>query len=222
MIWSNPFDNAIAIAFSSFFDKLPDFFKEFIVAFTNLCDNGIFLLVIGVLLILIKQTRKLGFFCLVGVLLTLIFNDLIFKNIFDRARPFEDENLLPHLIAITNNGGQVYGTAPTSNSFPSGHTFMSFCTFGGLLFYYIFKKDERKFYLPIVIFFGIFAFLMGISRVLVSHHYMTDVIAGALLGFGFGYLNYLIINYSPKLYYLIKDKYISKNKENSQEDNSNK
>ena len=99
---------------------------------------------------------------------------------------------------------------------------MSFCTFGGLLFYYIFKKDERKFYLPIVIFFGIFAFLMGISRVLVSHHYMTDVIAGALLGFGFGYLNYLIINYSPKLYYLIKDKYITKNKENSQEDNSNK
>lgn len=145
MIWSNPFDNAIAIAFSSFFDKLPDFFKEFIVAFTNLCDNGIFLLVIGVLLILIKQTRKLGFFCLVGVLLTLIFNDLIFKNIFDRARPFEDENLLPHLIAITNNGGQVYGTAPTSNSFPSGHTFMSFCTFGGLLFYYIFKKMKENF-----------------------------------------------------------------------------
>ncbi|MBO8427438.1 MAG: phosphatase PAP2 family protein [Firmicutes bacterium] len=219
-IWSNPFDNAIEIAFSKFFDILPDFFKEFIIAFTNLGDKGIFFIVLGIFLLFMKKTRKLGFICLIGVILTLVINDLILKNIFDRARPFEDPNLVGSLVSITNNGGEVPGIKPDSNSFPSGHTFTSFTVIGGVSFMYIFNKEERKFYLPVMIFFIIFGILMAFSRVLVSHHYFTDVLAGAILGYGFGISSYYIVTYSPKLYYLVKEKYFSKNKEKESNDNN--
>ena len=104
-VWSNPFDNAIEIAFSKFFDILPSKIKEGIAIFSALGNLGIFLLIAGILLLLFKQTRKVGFICLLSVFCTLIFNDLIFKNIFDRARPFQDPNLKNQLQSIVNNGG---------------------------------------------------------------------------------------------------------------------
>ena len=212
-VWSNNFDNSIAIAFSKFFDILPSKFKEAIVVFSALGNLGIFLLISGVLLILLKKTRKIGLVCLLSVLFTLIFNDLIFKNIFDRARPFEDPNLINNLVSIVNNNNTVYGLKPDSPSFPSGHTFQFFATFSALLFFYIKRKEERTFYLPYVIFFGIFGILMGFSRVLLSHHYFSDVIVGAIIGFIIGISSFYIIEYSPTLLSKIKVKLLKeKNK----------
>ncbi len=206
-IWSNPFDNAIEIAFSNFFDILPSKIKEGIAIFSALGNLGIFLLIAGILLLLFKQTRKIGFICLLSVFSTLIFNDLIFKNIFDRARPFQDPNLVNQLQSIVNNNGEVYGLKPDSPSFPSGHTFQSFAAFGAILFYYFKDKENKKSYIPSLVFFGIYAFLMGISRVLLSHHYFTDVLAGAILGGLSGILVYYVIEYTPVLYNKLMSKF---------------
>lgn len=214
IIWSNPLDNAIAIAFSNFFDSLSRVFKNIFISISAFGDNGIFYILVGILLLFFIKSRKLGFTLLIASLSTLIFNDLIFKNIFDRARPFQDPELLTQLTAVMNNNGLVYGIVPSSSSFPSGHTFTAFFVLGGVISLYIFDKENRKTYLPQLIFFSIFAFLMGCSRILLSHHYFTDVLCGAILGTLFGLTSYLIIKYLYKLGDLINNKWIKKVKSN--------
>lgn len=207
-LWSNPFDNAIEIFFSEIFDALPSLLQDLIVAFTNLGDSLIFLILLGVILVMFKKTRKLGIACFLGLIFTFIINELILKDIFDRTRPFADPDLVDQLVSVVNNGGIPYGTVPDSSSFPSGHTFGAFTIFGTSTFYFIFKKDpeEHKVYKKFFIFFAVFAPLMGLSRILVSHHYTTDVIAGAILGYAVGIGIYYLIEYTPKLIKLIINK----------------
>lgn len=215
VIWSNGFDNQIEIAFSKFFDMLPSFLKSLIVSFSALNQIGLFAIGISIILLFIKKTRKLGIVMIASLIITVIFDDLIFKNIFNRARPYEDPELLPYLVSITNNGGKVYEIVPTSSSFPSGHTSSAFCIFGGSLFYYLFEnKEDRKFNLRFMIFFLVYAILMGLTRILLSHHYATDVIAGMITGTIYGCGGYFATIGSIKLFKYIKDKKSKKNQEN--------
>lgn len=212
-VWSNGFDNSIEIAFSSFFDSLPSVLKKGIAMFSALNEMGFFIILVGIILIFIKKTRKFGIMCIVSLLVTALLNDVIIKNICSRARPYEDLELLKNLVSIQNNGGQVYGVIPTSSSFPSGHTATAFSVFGCSLFLYIFTKEEKKLYLRFMIFFLVFSILMGLSRILLSHHYTTDVLAGTLVGTIGGIASYYIVIYSTKLIDKLKIKYY-KNKEN--------
>ena len=212
-VWSNGFDNSIEIAFSSFFNSLPSVLKKIIAMFSALNELGLFVIFVGIILIFIKKTRKFGIMCIVSLLVTALINDIILKNIFSRARPYEDLELLSNLVSIQNNGGQVYGVVPTSSSFPSGHTATAFCVFSSSLLLYIFSKEDKKLYLRFMIFFLVFSVLMGLSRILLSHHYTTDVIAGMAVGIVGGILTYYIVIYSYKLVDKLKIKY-SKNKTN--------
>jgi undecaprenyl-diphosphatase len=67
-------------------------------------------------------------------------------------------------------------------SFPSGHAFMSF-TFYGLLIYIVFKEIQQPL-LRYLISFLLFATIIfiGISRIYLRVHYITDVAAGFCLG----------------------------------------
>lgn len=212
-VWSNGFDNSIEIAFSSFFDSLPSVLKKGIAMFSALNEMGFFIILVGIILIFIKKTRKFGIMCIVSLLITALLNDVIIKNICSRARPYEDLELLKNLVSIQNNGGQVYGVIPTSSSFPSGHTATAFSVFGCSLFLYIFTKEDKKLYLRFMIFFLVFSILMGLSRILLSHHYTTDVLAGTLVGIIGGIISYYIVIHSTKLIDKLKIKY-SKKKEN--------
>lgn len=212
MIWSNSFDNAIAISASKTFEALPDVLKEIVISFSTFGDNGIFYILVGILLLFFIKTRKLGLTLLLACVFTLLINDLILKNVFDRARPFQDPSLVKDLISIQNNNGVPYGIIPTSNSFPSGHSFTSFFIVGGIISLYIFDKENRKDYLAPLIYFSIFALFMGACRILLSHHYCTDVIVGALIGFAFGLLTYIILKYLYILFFIVKNKIQNKTK----------
>ena len=59
-IWSNPFDNNIAIWFSKLFDSFPSALKEFIVVFSALGDLGLFFFFFSIIFLIIPQTRKVG------------------------------------------------------------------------------------------------------------------------------------------------------------------
>lgn len=210
VIWSNGFDNTIAIWFSNLFEMLPGFIQDIFVALSSLGDMGVFFILLGIVLLFFKKTRKVGIYCFLGVILALLINDCILKQIFQRARPYEDPELVKQLISVTNNGGLVPGIQPSSSSFPSGHTFMAFATFGGIMGEYIFAKEERKSWLPYFIFFLVFAVLMGLTRILLSHHYATDVIAGMLIGTLSGFGGYFLVKYTPTWYHLLKEKFTKK------------
>ena len=60
------------------------------------------------------------------------------------------------------------------NSFPSGHTSTAFTT--ALLLSFIVRNRFA------VIFFPIIAFLVGYSRVYLAQHFVTDVLAGSVVG----------------------------------------
>jgi membrane-associated phospholipid phosphatase len=70
------------------------------------------------------------------------------------------------------------------NSFPSGHTSTAF-TFALLLAYLV----RRKF---VIFVFPLIAFLVGYSRVYLAQHFVTDVLAGCIIGIFSSYLALVI------------------------------
>lgn len=88
------------------------------------------------------------------------------KYLFNRPRP-----LIPLL-------KQVPGL-----SFPSGHAFMSL-TFFGLLIYLIYREVKNRWlkWSLIVFLFGMI-FFVGLSRIYLRVHYISDVLAGYCFGF---------------------------------------
>jgi len=72
--------------------------------------------------------------------------------------------------------------AETSYSFPSGHAIIS-TAFYGFLIYFVFLSLKSKLLKFLVIFAGvIFIFLIGFSRIYLTVHYYSDVLAGFTLG----------------------------------------
>lgn len=89
----------------------------------------------------------------------------LLKNVFERSRP-----LKPLLEAA--NG----------LSFPSGHALMS-VTFYGLLGYIIWKTGSNTFIKGAVFLFFFFLILcIGLSRIYLHVHYVSDVLAGYCIG----------------------------------------
>jgi len=129
--------------------------------FSSLGDAGIIWIVLGILMLIFKPSRRNGFLLLLSLLFTHLTNDYIVKALVDRPRPFET---LPELDYI--------GDIPGGSSFPSGHTATAF----GSAF--MLKHCKSRLGNPALI----FAILMGLSRVFLTVHYPTDVIGGMLWG----------------------------------------
>jgi len=72
------------------------------------------------------------------------------------------------------------------NSFPSGHTSTAFTT--ALLLSFIVRKKFAVYFFPII------AFLVGYSRVYLAQHFVTDVLAGSIIGIISSYAALLIHN----------------------------
>ncbi len=94
------------------------------------------------------------------------------KYLFNRPRP-----LIPLL-------KQVPGL-----SFPSGHAYMSF-TFFGLLIYLVYREVKHLWLKWILIFLLlVMIFFVGLSRIYLRVHYLSDVLAG----YSFGLLSLVIM-----------------------------
>ena len=192
---------------------------------TTLGDDGIFFILIGLILLVTKKFRKMGIAMLVSLLVMEIGNNLVLKELIARPRPFfiftpeaipqdhknyeilfekctEAVARLPELAkewAATYSFPEIVHM-PSSWSFPSGHTSSAFAAMVPVFIY------NKKAGVPAVI----FAFLMGFSRVYVEVHYSTDVIAGILVGIVYALVGVLITKFVFPLADKILDAVFSK------------
>ncbi len=131
--------------------------------FTALGNAGMIWILLSVLLVCFKPTRKAGLLSGLALLFSLLFTNIGLKPLVTRARPYTVvEGLIPLL------------TSADPNSFPSGHTCAAFSA--GL----VWAKTLPKGWLRKIA--VVQAVLMGLSRLYVGVHYPTDVLVGAMVG----------------------------------------
>ena len=135
-----------------------------VAAYTSTSDFGQIWILLGIVLVCIPKTRKLGAAVLVALALGALVTDLIVKPLLMRPRPCD---VNPNVVMLVPR--------PHGSSFPSGHTTAAFAAFGALLF----SKGSPR---PLVIGVGIAAAIMAFTRLYCYVHYPTDVLAGLVVG----------------------------------------
>ena len=131
------------------------------VLITRLGDKGMIWIVISLILLVPKKTRKIGLISLAALAGSLIFNNMLLKNLVGRERPF---TVIEGLLPLVTEGGY---------SFPSGHTASSFASA-----FVLFRHLPRKVGIPCLVLAG----MIGFSRIFVGVHYPSDVLFGVLTG----------------------------------------
>ena len=157
---SSSFDSAISLFFSVHNNMiLTNIFK--IISF--ICSPK-FMIILNVLLfifIIVKKKYKLSIIVLSSIS-SVIFNNLV-KIIVRRERP-------DYLRMVVEK----------SYSFPSGHTMISVLFFGSII--YLVNKYNLKHKRLITFSLSTFILLVGISRIYLGVHYLTEGVGGYLLG----------------------------------------
>ncbi len=163
-------DNLILDGIYALKNPVLDFLMPIITAFGN---SGAVWILICILCLIFKKTRKCGITIAIGLILSLIVCNGLLKNLVARIRPFEANGIMELLIDI-----------PKDFSFPSGHSSASFVAASVIYMYY--KKWG--------IFALIFAALIAFSRLYLYVHYPSDVIFGIILGIMLSFVSRYFVN----------------------------
>lgn len=146
--------------------SLFDWFMRFI---SLLGEEGIGLIVLGILLFCFKKTRKAGMCLLLGMLCGLFITNIVIKNLVARPRPFQNTE-----VAVFREWwSYIGGPNASEKSFPSGHTTHAMAAMTA-----IFLNFPKKYSWTAYIFVA----LTGLSRMFLVVHYPTDIIGGLLAG----------------------------------------
>jgi len=147
--------------------------------FTLLGEAGILWIVLAILglAVLPVKYRKVGLTMAIALIISLIMCNGVMKNIFHRVRPFVQD---PTLVEA-----ELYGVFSSIHdwSFPSGHTSASFAAALACFMWY--KKEGTGL---IVI-----AAFISVSRLYLTVHFPSDVLASLFLGSLYGILAYFIV-----------------------------
>ena len=135
--------------------------------------GGIGLILLGLVLLALRPTRRLGAGVLLALALGALVTNVVLKPLVERARPYADETWLLHQWWL-EAGAMIESDA----SFPSGHTTAAMAATAAL---FVLLKRPWRWWL------WLFPVLMGLSRLYLVVHYPTDVLAGALVGLAAGY-----------------------------------
>ena len=138
------------------------FLTPIFIFITYLGDYGSIWLVIIICLLLHNKTRRIGLYALLAYALCLLITNGILKNVIGRERPFNVHSEIAPLI-----------NKPTDYSFPSGHTTMAF-TIALFLNNFCDNKKGRRMIL--------LATLIAFSRLYLGVHFLSDIIAGFVVG----------------------------------------
>lgn len=149
------------------------FIKDTITPYMKIITNfggATCLITITILLLIIVKNKKIGLLTLTNLVTITILNQVL-KFILRRPRPTE--------FRIINETGY---------SFPSGHSMISMA-FYGFLIYLIYKNIKNKYLkTTLIIILSLLIIAIGISRIYLGVHYVSDVIGGFLIS-----ISYLIV-----------------------------
>lgn len=166
---------------------------------TYLGEKGIVWIILAVVLLCFKKTRRGGFLLLISLGVGIILNTYILKPLIARPRPITaDESFIAFMNSINYE-------IPTSYSMPSGHTQIAINA--AMLLTLQFKGKGAWAWLP--------AGLISLSRVFLLAHYPTDVLVAAIEGIIIALLVYFVGG-------LILDKIIAAYNNRKNENNVNK
>ncbi|MFV8376350.1 phosphatase PAP2 family protein [Flavobacterium sp. LB1P71] len=150
--------------------------KIFFQNITFLGDGMFTFLVSSVILVFSKKHRKLAFLLIMAYLFSGIFSQ-IFKSIITAPRPsvyFAAHKYKFYLDTFVNSRVGF-------RSFPSGHSASAFAMATIFSTYFTSKRVS-------VFSFG-FGLLIGYSRIYLAHHFLIDVLGGAIIGILFASLS---------------------------------
>lgn len=133
---------------------------------TRLGNAGAIWIALGLVLLIFKKTRPVGFQVLIVLLIGALIGNVFLKNVIQRARP-----------CWINEGIALLIANPKDFSFPSGHTLASFSS-ATVLF-----LNHRKWGALALLLAG----LMGFTRLYLYVHFPSDVIFSVFLGIGIAF-----------------------------------
>ncbi len=142
-----------------------DFITPFWKLITLFSEHGLFWIVLCILLLIFKKTRKIGIVMALAIIVNALLVNVWIKNMVARVRPYDAFDDIIRLIEIQSD-----------YSFPSGHTSVAFSSVMALQL--AVEKKQKKY----VIVAWLLAFLIGFSRLYLGVHYPSDVLCGALIG----------------------------------------
>ena len=131
-----------------------------------ICDHGEVWILLAVILLAFKKTRRTGAVVAVALALDVVCCNLLLKPLIGRVRPF-----------VVNPAVELLVSAPMDASFPSGHTASSFAAAAAL------RAAGSRLWLPAFVLAALIAF----SRLYLYVHWPSDVLAGGVLGIFLGF-----------------------------------
>jgi len=137
--------------------------------------DSFYLLGFGVLMLLIKKTRRIGITLMILIVLSTLLTGYI-KCGMDRERPDFDYEGAPFPVQISRDTFALFCEGGFNASYPSGHAARTII-FAIVIGYALSERFPRGAYLLFL-----YPVLVSISRVYVLQHYPMDVIGGAILG----------------------------------------
>ncbi len=186
------------------------------VVITTLGDEGIIFIAAGLVLFATKKYRKIGLAMLISLVVMLVLNNLVLKEMLERVRPFyifDLEGLLADKQAFIDAGRlgkfdvMVEKIQALTEKYPemaadwlakyqypdfveklTSFSFPSGHTSSAFAACAAILFLNRKIGIPAMV----FAALMGFSRIYVEVHYCTDVIGGAIVGIIYAVIGVLI------------------------------
>lgn len=127
--------------------------------------NNIVVILVCLILLILKSTRKeIGIPAVISVAVSTILMVTI-KILVARKRP----SILPLIFE-------------KSYSFPSGHAMVNTALYFTIAFFACRCIKNKKIAIPITIFIYIFPIIVGLTRVYLGVHYISDVFAGIFMG----------------------------------------
>lgn len=136
-----------------------------VMTFISFLGSAIVLIALVIAFIFLIKDKKYSKIIALNLILVFVLNRIL-KWIIRRPRP-------ERLQLVLEKG----------YSFPSGHSMVAF-GFYGFLIYLVYKKIEnKKIKYPLIAFLSLLILFIGISRIYLGVHYVTDVIGGFIFAF---------------------------------------
>ena len=155
-----------------------DFLDEIMVFISALADKGAIWIMLSVVLLIFKKTRRIGICVSLALIINFLLVNVITKPLIHRTRPYD-----------INTDIKLIVPALHDFSFPSGHTSASFSASLALCGY------SRKWGIACIV----LSFLIAFSRLYLCVHFPTDVLFGCLFGVLSAYIAKFICKKSGKL-----------------------